>query len=132
MRYLIIAALLFSTSLNVTNAQGVNTEEGKHIIAYIKDQSLAAPPVPNAETQSFKKPYYNKNGLLSQIVYLNFKGNHLPVKTTDYMFWFLIGIVVIVLVMVLYVGVFSNVVSDRFRELKKGKQDHLSSKNTIL
>lgn len=101
----------------------LKNEQIQDIIAYIKDQSLTPPPSSNTSNLSFNKPYYNKKGFLSQIVYLNIDGNHLPIKANDFSSWFLIAVVIIMLIITLYAGVLTNLVADKYHEEKKIKEN---------
>jgi cytochrome c2 len=100
----------------------LKNEQIQDIIAFIKEQSNTVPIAEGKNSESFTKPYGNKNGLLSQIVYLNFDGNHLPVKPGDTLSWILVGLIVIILVVVLYLVVLTNQITDKYYETRKNKQ----------
>lgn len=104
----------------------LKADQIQSIISYIKEQSLTPPLAPVASNLSLNKPYYNKNSLLNRIVYLNFEGNHTPIKPTDYMSWFLIAVIVIVLITVLYVVVYVNLIVDKNDERKSIKDKVLT------
>lgn len=125
------AIALFKSHNNTVMPDHPDLQSGQiqNIIAYIKDQSLAPPPGLNTSNRSFNKPYYNKKGLLNQIVYLNSDGDHLPIKANDLMSWFLIAVVIIMLIITLYAGVLTNSVADKYHEKKKIKENVDGNKN---
>jgi len=90
--------------------------------------SIAPAPF-RSEEMSFVKPYHGKNGLVDRLVYLNWPGSHFPIRPDNIFSWILIGMIVILLVAVLYLGVFTGEVKDRY--FQNSKDGSPTDKNSI-
>lgn len=51
--------------------------------------------------------------LIDRLVYLNFPGDHLPVSPNNIFFWMMIGLMVALLIVVLYIGVYTAELAPR-------------------
>ena len=82
----------------------------KNIMAYIRSETekLTALPIVTNYIPEFNDPYNNKNGIVDRVVYLNFEGDHRPIKWTDYGSWFIIVFFITLLVTLFYTITYLN------------------------
>lgn len=105
----------------------------QNIIAYIRDEgekNAVQQQEKAAYTPPYTKPYTDKNSIVDKIVYLNFDEEQRPLTSKDTVSWFVIGVMVIMLVLVLHVWVFVNQVMDTYLQSRKGEL--LKSDETVL
>jgi cytochrome c2 len=75
-------------------------EDIKNIIAYIKEETalLASKPSSPQPMSYNYNPYPGKSSIWHQIVYLDLKGNFFPLKPNNYLFWYALGGLILILI----------------------------------